>query len=33
MKDLITDEYPLEEWETAFNKIVAGKAIKVLLKP
>lgn len=33
LKDLVTDEYTVEKWETAFNKIVAGKAIKVLLKP
>jgi L-iditol 2-dehydrogenase len=33
LKDLVTDEYQLDDWEAAFNKIVAGQAIKALLKP
>jgi len=33
LKDLITHEFKLSEWEKAFETIVKGEAVKVLLKP
>ncbi|MBC2579599.1 zinc-binding dehydrogenase [Clostridium sp. DJ247] len=32
-KDLVSKVYSLEQWEEAFNKVMSGEEIKVVLKP